>query len=46
MLCICKGDLEIDRIKPLCTRGTNIIRNLQALCKGCHTTKTQREQET
>ena len=46
MLCRCTGDLEIDHIKPLCKGGTNNINNLQALCKGCHRTKTQREQET
>jgi heat shock protein HspQ len=45
-LCSSDGDLEIDHIKPLCKGGSNHISNLQALCKGCHREKTQREQET
>ena len=45
-LCSGDGDMEIDHIKPLCKGGSNHISNLQALCKGCHREKTQREQET
>ena len=45
-LCSGDGGMEVDHIKPSCKGGSNHISNLQALCKGCHRDKTQREQET
>ena len=36
---------EIDHIKALANGGTNDIKNLQILCKGCHYTKTKEEAE-
>ena len=39
------SNFEIDHIKALANGGTNDIKNLQILCKGCHYTKTKEEAE-
>ena len=37
--------LEVDRIRPICKGGAIWEKaNLQAMCKGCHSRKTRREQ--
>jgi hypothetical protein len=37
---------EVDHIVPLFRAGVNLRRNLQALCPGCHATKTYNERIT
>ena len=37
---------ELDHIKPLFRGGTNVERNLQALCKKCHLMKSALEQSS
>ena len=37
------GRLEVDHIVPLHLGGTNDLGNLQALCRGCHISKSSAE---
>ena len=37
------GRLEVDHILPLHLGGTNDLGNLQALCRGCHISKSSAE---
>merc|ERR1712000_438717 len=39
-----KKSFEIDHIVPLSQNGTNERKNLQALCKKCHTMKTEKQE--
>ena len=42
----CKGKpTEVDHIRPLAKGGTNGPKNLQALCKGCHSKKTRAQEK-
>lgn len=44
LILFCAASLEIDHTVPLSAGGTDTDDNVRVLCKGCHRTKTRREQ--
>lgn len=43
VICRLNPATEVDHIKPLAEGGTHEVKNLQPLCKSCHSKKTVRE---